>query len=132
MCFIYVSYACESLRIDLPGIIRTTTVGQSKSDIGLVDNLLKCFLEKERTIILAIVPANVDIATVDIIERAAGSDPMGERTIFCMTKVDLTAPGAEDGVADVIKYVSNATMCPCYFFSPVKTANSDSIAIPSY
>jgi hypothetical protein len=36
-----------------------------------VDDLLDVYLESERTIILAVIPANQDIATVDILERAA-------------------------------------------------------------
>jgi interferon-induced GTP-binding protein Mx len=92
----------------------------------MVDNLLDSFLEKERTIVLAIVPANVDIATVDIIERAAGSDPEGNRTICCMTKLDLTAPGADNDVTDVIRYVSklrsyNSALFAAAFLNTVVT-----------
>lgn len=56
--------------IDLPGLVRTTTAGQSKSIIKQVDSLVQRYLESERTIILAVVPATVDIATSDILERA--------------------------------------------------------------
>jgi interferon-induced GTP-binding protein Mx1 len=44
--------------VDLPGIIRTTTVGQSKDVITEVDNMLNYFMTQPRTIILAVVPAN--------------------------------------------------------------------------
>jgi hypothetical protein len=44
--------------IDLPGIIRTTTAGQSQSVISQVDNLLNYFMKQQRTIILAVIPAN--------------------------------------------------------------------------
>jgi len=56
--------------IDLPGLVRTTTAGQSKSIIAQVDGLVQRYLESERTIVLCVVPANVDIATSDILERA--------------------------------------------------------------
>ena len=36
-----------------------------------------------------VVPSNVDIATVDIIEMAGNADPQGERTIGVVTKPDL-------------------------------------------
>ena len=37
------------------------------------------YLSQERTIILAVVPANQDVATVDILERAKRVDPEGNR-----------------------------------------------------
>lgn len=37
------------------------------------------YLVQERTIILAVVPANQDVATVDILERAKRVDPEGDR-----------------------------------------------------
>lgn len=37
---------------------------------GQVNGLIENYLRSERTIILAIVPANQDVATVDILERA--------------------------------------------------------------
>ena len=43
-----------------------------------------------------------DIATVDILERAEGVDPTGERTIGVLTKTDLIGPGAEDEVIEVV------------------------------
>ena len=67
--------------IDLPGIVRTATAGQDSSVIEAVNELLDAYLESERTIILAVLPANQDVATVDILERAAEVDPTGDRTI---------------------------------------------------
>jgi hypothetical protein len=43
---------------------------QDKSVIEDVNNLIDTYLKQERTIILAVIPSNVDIATVDILERA--------------------------------------------------------------
>ena len=44
------------------------------------------------------VPANQDVATVDILERALRVDPSGERTIGVLTKPDLVGEGSEDEV----------------------------------
>ena len=44
--------------VDLPGIIRTVTAGQSVSAIEQVNRLIKAFLMDKRTIILAVIPAN--------------------------------------------------------------------------
>ena len=89
--------------VDLPGIIRTTTVGQSKSIINEVDSLLESFITQSRTIILAVIPANQDVATIDVLERAAKFDPMGSRTIGVLTKPDLVDQGAEPEVLSVMQ-----------------------------
>ncbi|KAJ1461226.1 P-loop containing nucleoside triphosphate hydrolase protein [Pelagophyceae sp. CCMP2097] len=91
--------------IDLPGIVRTVTAGQTASVISDVNTLIDSFLEQERTIILAVIPANQDIATVDILERAMRVDPTGERTIGVLTKPDLIGPGNEEEVVAVLTNV---------------------------
>ncbi|KAG5178451.1 Mgm1-like protein [Tribonema minus] len=88
--------------VDLPGIVRTAVAGQSDAVIPEVSALIDAYLRQERTIILAIVPANQDVATVDILERAARVDPSGERTIGVLTKPDLIGPGNEDEVIAVL------------------------------
>ena len=46
----------------------------------------------------AVVPANVDIATQEIIQMAEDADPRGQRTLGVLTKPDLVDKGAEDKV----------------------------------
>jgi hypothetical protein len=94
--------ACDLTVVDLPGIIRTVTAGQDVAAIEQVNRLIKSCLADERTIILAVIPANQDIATVDILERAEGVDPTGERTIGVLTKTDLIGQGAEDEIIEVV------------------------------
>lgn len=88
--------------IDLPGIVRTNVSGQDKSVMASVNALLERYLKKERTIILAVIPCNVDIATVDILERAVAVDPKGVRTIGVLTKPDLIDKGGEQEVVSVL------------------------------
>ena len=88
--------------IDLPGIVRTSTSGQDQSVVNEVNSLINDYLRQERTIILAVIPSNQDIATVDILERAAGVDRQGVRTIGVLTKPDLIGPGSEDEVLAVL------------------------------
>ena len=88
--------------IDLPGIVRTATEGQDQSVIREVNGLINDYLKQERTIILAVIPSNQDIATVDILERAAVVDKAGVRTIGVLTKPDLIGPGSEDEVLAVL------------------------------
>ena len=91
--------------IDLPGIIRTTTAGQDRSVIANVDALLESYLKQPETVILAVIPANQDIATIDILERAHHFDPAGVRTIGVLTKPDLIDRGAEDEVLKIVQNV---------------------------
>lgn len=90
--------ACDLTVVDLPGIIRTVTAGQNVDSIRQVNALIKAYLLDPRTIILAVIPANQDIATVDILERAQSVDPTGQRTIGVVTKSDLVSPGSEEEV----------------------------------
>jgi interferon-induced GTP-binding protein Mx1 len=91
--------------IDLPGIIRTTTAGQHTSVISEVNSLLQEYMSQKETIILAIIPANQDIATIDILERAHSYDPKGERTIGVLTKPDLIDKGGEEEVLKIIQNI---------------------------
>ena len=63
-CYIYVVELSTSLRL----IIDCNA--QAKTVIEDVNRLLEKYLRQRRTIILAVIPSNVDIATVDILERA--------------------------------------------------------------
>lgn len=56
-------------------------------------------MPQDRTIILAVIPANQDISTIDILERAHRVDPQGDRTIGVLTKPDLINPGGESEVS---------------------------------
>ena len=86
--------------IDLPGIIRTTIYGQEKRVIANVNDLLDSFMRQPETIILAVIPANQDIATIDVLERAYEYDPAGVRTIGVLTKPDLIDRGNHDDNSD--------------------------------
>ncbi|KAJ6020189.1 hypothetical protein N7499_003485 [Penicillium canescens] len=52
---------------------------------------------------LAVVPANVDIATQEIIEIARELDPDGTRTLRILTKPDLVDKGAEDKIIELVE-----------------------------
>eukprot|EP01031_Cornospumella_fuschlensis_P026190 gene26190-31627_t len=91
--------------IDLPGIVRTSTAGQDASVIQQTNALIERYLSQPRTIVLAVIPANVDIATVDILERALKHDPIGDRTVGVITKPDLVDVGAEEEVLCVLRNI---------------------------
>ncbi len=54
--------------IDIPGIFRNTTQGATTTEgIRLVNNMVREYIKDERTIILAVVPGNVDVTTQEIL-----------------------------------------------------------------
>ncbi|MBE3043810.1 dynamin family protein [Candidatus Bathyarchaeota archaeon] len=58
-------------------------------DITLVRRMVESHICDPRTIILAVLPANVDFATQEILTLAKKYDPDGERTLGVLTKPDL-------------------------------------------
>lgn len=90
--------------IDVPGIFKSTTEGlTTKMYIQLVRSMVKGYMDNPRSIMLAVVPANVDLATQEILELAKESDPHGDRTLGVLTKPDLVDKGAESGVLDILR-----------------------------
>jgi hypothetical protein len=90
--------------IDVPGIFRNVIPGKSTTeDITLVRNMVQAYMKNPRSIILTVVPANVDIATQEIVQMAHDLDPDGERTLGVLTKPDLVDKGAEEKVIDLIR-----------------------------
>ncbi|BCR96683.1 dynamin family protein [Aspergillus luchuensis] len=90
--------------IDVPGIFKTTTPGLTfKSDIALVRDMVLNYMRNPRSIMLAVVPANVDIATQEIIEIARELDPDGIRTLRILTKPDLVDEGAEEKIIELVE-----------------------------
>ncbi|KAJ5712728.1 Dynamin [Penicillium malachiteum] len=90
--------------IDVPGIFKNTTIGPTtKDDMALVRNMVERYMANPRSIMLTVVPANVDIATQEIIEMAHELDPTGARTLGILTKPDLVDKGAEDKVINLIE-----------------------------
>lgn len=81
--------------IDLPGMTKIA-VGDQPVDIEtqIVDMLMQ-FITKETCLILAVTPANTDLATSDALQLAKKVDPDGLRTIGVLTKLDLMDEGTD-------------------------------------
>ena len=90
--------------IDIPGIFKKTTKGlTTKSDMAMVRDMVTKYMNNRRSVILAVVPANVDIATQEILDMAEICDEKGQRTLGVLTKPDLVDKGAEQPVIDLIE-----------------------------
>lgn len=79
--------------IDLPGLTKVAVEGQPEGIVADIENMVRSYVEKPNSIILAISPANQDIATSDAIKLAREVDPNGERTWGVLTKLDLMDKG---------------------------------------
>ncbi|XP_027083988.2 phragmoplastin DRP1E-like isoform X2 [Coffea arabica] len=79
--------------VDLPGLTKVAVEGQPESIVQEIENMVRSYVEKPNTIILAITPANQDLATSDAIKIAREVDPAGERTFGVLTKLDLMDKG---------------------------------------
>ena len=90
--------------IDVPGIFRNPTEGvTTRGDVQLVQNMVKEYIKNSRTIILAVLPSNVDIATQEILTFAEDCDKPGERTLGILTKPDLvTEQSAKVAVCNLV------------------------------
>ncbi|CAA3008987.1 dynamin-related 5A [Olea europaea subsp. europaea] len=81
--------------IDLPGLTKVAVEGQPDSIVQDIDNMVRSYIEKPNSIILAISPANQDLATSDAIKISREVDPKGERTFGVLTKIDLMDKGTD-------------------------------------
>jgi GTPase SAR1 family protein len=79
--------------IDLPGLTKIAVDGQSDNIVQEIENMVRAFIEKPDCIILAVSPANQDLATSDAIKISREVDPKGERTFGVLTKIDLMDKG---------------------------------------
>nr|XP_004516265.2 dynamin-related protein 1E-like [Cicer arietinum] len=90
---IYSSNVVNLTLIDLPGLTKVAVEGQPENIVQEIEAMVRSYVEKPNSIILAISPANQDIATSDAIKLAREVDPTGERTFGVLTKLDLMDKG---------------------------------------
>ncbi|XP_047215888.1 dynamin-2-like isoform X2 [Girardinichthys multiradiatus] len=81
--------------IDLPGMTKVA-VGDQPPDIEhQIRDMLMQFITKESCLVLAVTPANMDLANSDALKIAKEVDPQGLRTIGVITKLDLMDEGTD-------------------------------------
>ncbi|XP_077053651.1 dynamin-2 isoform X1 [Siphateles boraxobius] len=81
--------------IDLPGMTKVA-VGDQPTDIEFqIRDMLLQFISRENCLILAVTPANTDLANSDALKISKEVDPQGLRTIGVMTKLDLMDEGTD-------------------------------------
>lgn len=79
--------------IDLPGLTKFP-IGDQPHDIDIqIRKLVFDYISKVNSIILAVTPANADLANSDSLMLAKQVDPTGRRTMGVLTKLDLMDTG---------------------------------------
>lgn len=81
--------------VDLPGLTKVA-VGDQPEDIeNQIRDLLLNYIQNPNSIILAVSPANADMATSEALKMARTIDPDGRRTLAVVTKLDLMDAGTD-------------------------------------
>lgn len=78
-----------------PGLTKIPIDGQPKSIVQDLEDMARTYVKGENSIILAVSPANADLATSDALRMSREVDPAGERTIGVLTKIDIMDPGTD-------------------------------------
>uniref|UniRef100_A0A8D2Q8F2 dynamin GTPase n=1 Tax=Varanus komodoensis TaxID=61221 RepID=A0A8D2Q8F2_VARKO len=92
---VYSPHVLSLTLVDLPGMTKVP-VGDQPADIEFqIRDMLMQFVTKENCLILAVSPANSDLANSDALKIAKEVDPQGQRTIGVITKLDLMDEGTD-------------------------------------
>ncbi|CAN9500635.1 unnamed protein product [Ophioblennius macclurei] len=92
---IYSPHVLDLTLVDLPGITKVP-VGDQPADIEYqIRDMIMQYICKENCLILAVTPANMDLANSDALKLAKDVDPQGQRTIGVITKLDLMDDGTD-------------------------------------
>ncbi|KAH6648581.1 P-loop containing nucleoside triphosphate hydrolase protein [Truncatella angustata] len=81
--------------VDLPGLFRAGNKEQSAEDADTVRELVRTYMSKSLSIILAVVSAKSDFALQEVTQLARKIDRHGHRTIGLITKPDTLDAGSD-------------------------------------
>ncbi|XP_051906365.1 dynamin-1a isoform X4 [Hippocampus zosterae] len=92
---VYSPHVLNLTLVDLPGMTKVP-VGDQPADIETqIREMLLQFVTKDNCLMLAVSPANSDLANSDALKIAKEVDPQGMRTIGVITKLDLMDEGTD-------------------------------------
>lgn len=85
--------------VDLPGLFRAGNKDQSVDDAETVRKMVRNYMKRPRSIILAVVSAKSDFSLQEVTELARELDPKGTRTLGLITKPDTLDAGSDSEVS---------------------------------
>lgn len=89
--------------IDVPEIFQKITQELTiKSDMKMIRSMMHTYMQNSRSVMLVVIPANVNIVTQEILEMTEEVDSDEQRTLDVLTKTDLVDKSAEQVVVDLI------------------------------
>ncbi len=88
--------------VDMPGLTKIAIDGQPPSIVKDLEEMARTYVKGENSIILAVSPANADLATSDALRLAREVDPSGDRTIGMLGFIFLVFVGGT-GLGLVLK-----------------------------
>ncbi|CAL0311987.1 unnamed protein product [Lupinus luteus] len=92
---IFSPHVLDITLVDLPGITKVP-VGDQPSDIeARIRTMIMSYIKTPTCLILAVTPANSDLANSDALQMAGIADPEGNRTIGVITKLDIMDRGTD-------------------------------------
>ncbi|KAF6160654.1 hypothetical protein GIB67_019594 [Kingdonia uniflora] len=92
---IYSPNVLDITLVDLPGITKVP-VGSQPPDIeARIRTMILSYIKHPSCLILAVTPANADLANSDALQIAGTADPDGYRTIGVITKLDIMDRGTD-------------------------------------
>ena len=92
--------------VDLPGLFRAGNSDQSVADASTIKDMVRGYMKKPRSIILAVVSAKSDFALQEVTELTRRLDPRGARTLGIITKPDFLDAGS-DSEASYVRLAQN-------------------------
>lgn len=93
VCNVYSATVPDLTLIDLPGITRIPVEGQPANIEEISKNLVAKYCSDPNTLILCVIPANIDIATSEALSFVRKLDSDGSRTLGVLTKIDIMDEG---------------------------------------
>lgn len=89
---LFLSLVLNLTLVDLPGMTKVA-VGDQPADIEFqIRDMLMQFITKENCLILAVTPANIDLANSDALKLAKEVDPQGMHTIHPLSQSAFIEP----------------------------------------
>ncbi|GAB9467414.1 hypothetical protein Gpo141_00004760 [Globisporangium polare] len=92
---IFSPYVLNLTLVDLPGVTKVPVGDQPVNIEEQIRDMCIEFIANPNSIILAVTPANSDLANSDALKLAREIDPEGQRTIGVLTKIDLMDEGTD-------------------------------------